>query len=51
MRTFWMLTVAFALGASLTFGFALAVTQHEASDLDGRLRKSIKAQDAKRRAS
>ena len=30
--------VAFALGASATFGLALVWTQHEAGDLDGRLR-------------
>jgi drug/metabolite transporter (DMT)-like permease len=30
--------VAFALGASLTFGLALVITQHEAGDVDGRLR-------------
>ena len=30
--------VAFALGASATFGLALVLTQHEAGDLDGRLR-------------
>jgi drug/metabolite transporter (DMT)-like permease len=30
--------VAFALGASFTFGLALVWTQHEAGDLDGRLR-------------
>ena len=30
--------VAFALGAAATFGLALVLTQHEAGDLDGRLR-------------
>ena len=30
--------VAFALAAGATFGMALVVTQHEAADLDGRLR-------------
>ena len=30
--------VAFALGASITFGLALVLTQHEAGGLDGRLR-------------
>ena len=30
--------VAFAMGASATFGLALVWTQHEAGDLDGRLR-------------
>ena len=30
--------VAFALAAAATFGFALVLTQHEAGDLDGRLR-------------
>lgn len=30
--------VAFALGASITFGLALTITQHEAADVDGRLR-------------
>lgn len=30
--------VAFALGASVTFGLALVLTQHEAGGLDGRLR-------------
>ncbi len=30
--------VAFALAAAATFGLALVLTQHEASDLDGRLR-------------
>ena len=30
--------VAFALGASATFGLALVWTQHEAGNLDGRLR-------------
>jgi hypothetical protein len=30
--------VAFALFAAATFGMALVLTQHEASDLDGRLR-------------
>ena len=30
--------VAFALGASITFGLALVYTQHEAADLDGRVR-------------
>ena len=30
--------VAFALAAAATFGLALVVTQHEAGDLDGRLR-------------
>ena len=30
--------VAFALAAAATFGMALVVTQHEAGDLDGRLR-------------
>lgn len=30
--------VAFALAASFTFGLALVLTQHEAGDLDGRLR-------------
>lgn len=30
--------VAFALGASATFGLALVLTQHEAGGLDGRLR-------------
>jgi len=30
--------VAFALGAAATFGLALVVTQHEAADLDGRVR-------------
>ncbi|MFV0680627.1 EamA family transporter [Ottowia sp.] len=30
--------VAFALGASLTFGLALVLTQHEAGGLDGRVR-------------
>lgn len=30
--------VAFALGASTTFGLALVLTQHEAGGLDGRLR-------------
>jgi drug/metabolite transporter (DMT)-like permease len=30
--------VAFALGAASTFGMALVLTQHEAGDLDGRLR-------------
>jgi drug/metabolite transporter (DMT)-like permease len=30
--------VAFALSAAATFGLALVVTQHEAADLDGRLR-------------
>lgn len=32
------LGVAFALGASLTFGLAMVLTQYEAGDLDGRLR-------------
>jgi drug/metabolite transporter (DMT)-like permease len=30
--------VAFALAASATFGLALVITQHEAADVDGRLR-------------
>jgi drug/metabolite transporter (DMT)-like permease len=30
--------VAFALGASLSFGLALVLTQHEAATLDGRVR-------------
>jgi drug/metabolite transporter (DMT)-like permease len=30
--------VAFALGAAATFGLALVLTQHEAADLDGRVR-------------
>ena len=30
--------VAFAVGAAATFGLALVLTQHEAGDLDGRLR-------------
>jgi hypothetical protein len=30
--------VAFALTAAATFGVALVITQHEASDLDGRVR-------------
>ena len=30
--------VAFALAAAATFGLALVITQHEAADLDGRLR-------------
>jgi hypothetical protein len=30
--------VAFALGAAATFGLALVLTQHEAADVDGRLR-------------
>ena len=30
--------VAFALAAAATFGFALVLTQHEANDLDGRVR-------------
>ena len=30
--------VAFALAAAATFGLALVLTQHEAGDLDGRLR-------------
>ncbi len=30
--------VAFALAAAATFGMALVLTQHEAGDLDGRLR-------------
>jgi len=30
--------VAFAIGAAATFGLALVLTQHEAGDLDGRLR-------------
>jgi len=30
--------VAFALGAAATFGLALVLTQHEAGDLDGRVR-------------
>ena len=30
--------VAFAIAAAATFGFALVLTQHEAGDLDGRLR-------------
>lgn len=30
--------VAFALGASITFGLALTITQHEAATVDGRLR-------------
>jgi drug/metabolite transporter (DMT)-like permease len=30
--------VAFALGAGATFGMVLALTQHEAADLDGRVR-------------
>ncbi len=30
--------VAFALGAAGTFGLALVITQHEAADVDGRLR-------------
>jgi drug/metabolite transporter (DMT)-like permease len=30
--------VAFALAASTTFGLALVITQHEAADVDGRLR-------------
>ncbi|WP_395691384.1 EamA family transporter, partial [Piscinibacter sp.] len=30
--------VAFALGAAATFGLALVFTQHEAGDLDGRVR-------------
>ena len=30
--------VAFALAAGATFGLALVLTQHEAGDLDGRLR-------------
>jgi drug/metabolite transporter (DMT)-like permease len=30
--------VAFALAASATFGLAMILTQHEAGDLDGRLR-------------
>ena len=30
--------VAFALGAAATFGMALVLTQHEAGDVDGRLR-------------
>jgi drug/metabolite transporter (DMT)-like permease len=30
--------VAFALAAAATFGYALVLTQHEAGDLDGRLR-------------
>ena len=30
--------VAFALSAAATFGMALVLTQHEAGDLDGRLR-------------
>jgi drug/metabolite transporter (DMT)-like permease len=30
--------VAFALGAAAVFGLALVLTQHEAGDLDGRLR-------------
>jgi drug/metabolite transporter (DMT)-like permease len=30
--------VAFAIGAAVTFGLALVLTQHEAGDLDGRLR-------------
>ena len=32
------LGVAFALGASATFGLAMVLTQYEAGDLDGRLR-------------
>jgi drug/metabolite transporter (DMT)-like permease len=30
--------IAFALAASATFGLAMVLTQHEAGDLDGRLR-------------
>lgn len=30
--------VAFALGAAATFGLALVITQHEAADVDGRVR-------------
>lgn len=33
--------VAFALSAAATFGLALVVTQHEASDVDGRVRTGI----------
>ena len=33
--------VAFALAAAATFGLALVITQHEAADVDGRLRTAI----------
>jgi drug/metabolite transporter (DMT)-like permease len=33
--------VAFALTAAATFGMALVLTQHEAADVDGRLRTAI----------
>ena len=33
--------VAFALAAAATFGLALVVTQHEAADVDGRLRTAL----------
>ncbi|QCB45055.1 DMT family transporter [Hydrogenophaga sp. PAMC20947] len=33
--------VAFALAAAATFGLALVLTQHEAADVDGRLRTAI----------
>ena len=33
--------VAFALAAAATFGLALVLTQHEAADLDGRLRTAL----------
>ncbi len=33
--------VAFALSAAATFGLALVLTQHEAADVDGRLRTAI----------
>jgi len=33
--------VAFALAAGATFGLALVLTQHEAGDLDGRLRTAV----------
>ncbi|HMN20967.1 MAG TPA: DMT family transporter [Ottowia sp.] len=33
--------VAFALGAALTFGLALVLTQHGAGDVDGRLRTCV----------
>jgi len=35
------LGVAFALAAAATFGMALVVTQHEAADLDGRVRTAF----------
>ncbi|MDP3223524.1 MAG: EamA family transporter, partial [Rubrivivax sp.] len=33
--------VAFALAAAATFGLALVITQHEAADVDGRLRTAL----------